>query len=32
VYALRHKIEADPTAPQYIHNVRGIGYRLASPD
>ncbi len=31
VYALRHKIEANPAAPQYILNVRGIGYRLASP-
>ncbi len=30
VYALRHKIETDPAAPQYILNVRGIGYRLAS--
>ena len=31
VYALRHKIEANPAVPQYILNVRGIGYRLASP-
>jgi two-component system response regulator MtrA len=32
VYALRHKIETDPAAPEYVVNVRGIGYRLAAPD
>ena len=33
VFALRRKIEPDPSSPQYILNVRGIGYRLAaSPD
>ena len=25
---LRQKIEDDPSHPQYIHNVRGIGYRF----
>jgi two-component system response regulator ResD len=29
VFALRRKIESDPSSPQYIVNVRGIGYRLA---
>ena len=28
VFALRRKIERDPSTPQYILNVRGIGYRL----
>ena len=31
VFALRRKIEPDPTIPRYILNVRGVGYRLASP-
>jgi two-component system response regulator MtrA len=30
VFALRRKIEPDPSSPQYILNVRGIGYRLAA--
>ena len=30
VFALRRKIEPDPSSPSYILNVRGIGYRLAS--
>jgi DNA-binding response OmpR family regulator len=28
---LREKIEADPSAPQYLQTVRGIGYRLDAP-
>jgi DNA-binding response OmpR family regulator len=28
---LRKKIEPDPANPQYILNVRGVGYMLASP-
>ncbi len=30
VYHLRKKIEMDPEDPQYIHNVRGFGYRFHS--
>jgi two-component system KDP operon response regulator KdpE len=26
VHRLRHKIEPDPAHPQYIRNVRGVGY------
>jgi len=29
---LREKLEADPSAPQLIHTVRGYGYRFASPE
>ncbi len=29
VFELRQKIEPDPASPQYILNVRGVGYRLA---
>jgi DNA-binding response OmpR family regulator len=32
VFALRQKIEPEPSSPRYILNVRGIGYRLAIPD
>ena len=28
VWSLRKKIEADPAAPQFLHGVRGIGYRF----
>jgi len=28
VFALRRKIERDPSSPKYILNVRGVGYRL----
>ena len=28
---LRHKLEPDPQSPQYIVNVRGVGYVLESP-
>jgi DNA-binding response OmpR family regulator len=29
---LREKLEADPGAPQLILTVRGVGYRLVTPD
>lgn len=28
VYRLRRKIEADPTHPQHVHTVAGVGYRF----
>lgn len=28
VFTLRQKVEPDGTEPRYIHNVRGVGYRL----
>src|SRR5688572_32015012 len=28
VYRLRHKIEKNPTQPQYVHTVAGVGYQL----
>jgi two-component system KDP operon response regulator KdpE len=28
VYRVRRKIEADPTNPQYLHTVAGVGYRF----
>ncbi len=31
IYSLRRKIERNPSAPRYLLNVRGIGYRLVSP-
>lgn len=30
VFSLRQKIEPEPSAPCYVLNVRGVGYRLAS--
>lgn len=32
VFSLRQKIEPEPSSPRYILNVRGVGYRLASPE
>jgi two-component system, OmpR family, response regulator RegX3 len=28
---LRHRIERDPTSPEYIITIRGFGYRFAAP-
>jgi DNA-binding response OmpR family regulator len=28
IYRLRHKIEADPAHPHYVHTVTGVGYRF----
>jgi len=28
---LRRKLESDPDNPQYLHTVRGYGYRLGLP-
>ncbi|MBK8903164.1 MAG: response regulator transcription factor [Anaerolineaceae bacterium] len=30
IYTLRHKLEPQPEQPQFILNVRGVGYRLAA--
>ena len=32
IVRLRRYFEADPKDPQYIHSVRGVGYRFTSPD
>jgi two-component system, OmpR family, response regulator RegX3 len=32
VSALRRKLGDDPAAPRYLHTVRGVGFRFASPD
>jgi two-component system response regulator RegX3 len=31
VSSLRKKLKDDPTTPRYIHTVRGVGFRFASP-
>ena len=30
IYTLRQKLEPQPDQPQFILNVRGVGYRLAA--
>ena len=30
IYKLRQKIEPDPSHPNYLQTVRGVGYRLSS--
>ena len=32
VFSLRQKLEPEPSSPRYILNVRGVGYRMASPE
>jgi two-component system response regulator RegX3 len=32
VSALRKKLGDDPGAPRYVHTIRGVGFRFASPD
>ena len=32
ISGLRKKLDDDPGAPRYIHTVRGVGFRFASPD
>jgi two-component system response regulator RegX3 len=32
VSGLRKKLDDDPNDPRYIHTVRGVGFRFASPD
>lgn len=32
IFSLRQKLEPEPASPCYILNVRGVGYRLASPE
>jgi two-component system response regulator RegX3 len=29
---LRRKLREDPTAPRYLHTVRGVGFRFSSPE
>lgn len=32
ISALRRKINDDPAKPRYIHTIRGVGFRFASPE
>ena len=32
VSSLRRKLGDDPAAPRYVHTIRGVGFRFASPD
>jgi DNA-binding response OmpR family regulator len=32
VSTLRRKLEDDPALPRYLHTVRGVGFRFASPE
>ncbi len=32
VSSLRKKLDDDPASPRYIHTVRGVGFRFASPE
>ena len=32
IVRLRRYFETDPKNPQFIHSVRGVGYRFTSPD
>jgi two-component system alkaline phosphatase synthesis response regulator PhoP len=32
IVRLRRYFETDPKDPQFIHSVRGVGYRLSLPD
>ncbi|MFQ5854956.1 MAG: response regulator transcription factor [Anaerolineae bacterium] len=32
IHTLRQKLEPDPSHPQYIHTVRGLGYKLSAPE
>ena len=32
ISGLRRKLDDDPTSPRYIHTVRGVGFRFATPE
>jgi two-component system KDP operon response regulator KdpE len=32
IHTLRHKLEADPARPEYLHTEPGVGYRLKGPE
>lgn len=32
IYSLRKKLEINPKHPEYIHTVRGVGYKFIVPD